>query len=196
MFLDGDAFPIADPMPTDRGGARAGAAGRGAPGGEPRRTPAAPLLLRDDRRHLAQRFPATGRRGPPGRAPRAGRRTDVGGALMRRLELTGTPWVAAAAHQPRTTSTRSSSASTATSSTTTARASARAGPAGSTRPREARRRSVSRCRALAAAGADRAINRRRWRAWEERTQERRLELSQSIYDRIKAGDETWLSELI
>ena len=54
MFLDGDAFPIADPMPRDRGGTREGEAARRAPCGEPRRTAAAPMLLRDHRRHLAQ----------------------------------------------------------------------------------------------------------------------------------------------
>ena len=41
-----------------------------------------------------------------------------------------------------------------------------------------------------------AINGRRWRSWEARTQERRLELSQSMYERIGAGGREWLEELI
>jgi hypothetical protein len=53
MFLDGDAFPVADPMPLIEDGLARAPADRRAQGGEQRRAPAASVLLRDDRARLA-----------------------------------------------------------------------------------------------------------------------------------------------
>ena len=42
----------------------------------------------------------------------------------------------------------------------------------------------------------RPLNGLRWKAWERRVSRRHLELSNGLYERIRARDPDWLSELI
>lgn len=194
MFLDGDAFPIADPMPliTDS-------------------LAKAPLLAVRRAEHLDDPQPhpcfcvttvgtwrslpgdwSKGHTWPlgPGGAPW----TDVGANLLRELELKGTPWIEllrsngtdldpiyfavygnvvyhhGSSFRPTTLSGvhhRSSDA-----------------PA---------QLQVPRLPGLA--GVVRLLNRRRWRRWERSTLKRRSELSKSVFDRIQRGDSSWLADL-
>jgi hypothetical protein len=40
------------------------------------------------------------------------------------------------------------------------------------------------------------INRKRWRRWERTTQRRRIELSAAVYEEIRAGGREWLAKFI
>ncbi|HMD51846.1 MAG TPA: hypothetical protein VKG62_03970, partial [Solirubrobacteraceae bacterium] len=92
MFLDGDAFPIADPMPLiDDGLSRAPllAVRRAENVNEPQPHPCFCVTTVGTWRTLPGDWTAgytwTGARGRP--------TSDVGGNLLRRLELSSTPWV-------------------------------------------------------------------------------------------------------
>ena len=92
IFLDGDAFPIADPMPLINDGlARAPlvAVRRAENANEPQPHPCFTVTTVGTWRTLPGDWTAgytwTGVRGRP--------TSDVGGNLLRQLELTGTPWV-------------------------------------------------------------------------------------------------------
>jgi hypothetical protein len=91
MFLDGDAFPIADPMPLiERGlaGAPLTAVRRSENADEPQPHPCFCVTTVGMWRSLPGDWTAghtwTGPYGKPN--------SDVGGNLLRRLEATGTPW--------------------------------------------------------------------------------------------------------
>ncbi len=92
MFLDGDAFPIADPMPLiDDGLARAAliAVRRAENGGDEQPHPCFCVTTVKTWRDLPGDWSAGHRwTSTDGRHP-----TDVGGNLLRALELTNTPWV-------------------------------------------------------------------------------------------------------
>jgi hypothetical protein len=99
MFLDGDAFPIADPMPLIRDGLAK-----------------APLLAVCRAENLGDRqphpcfcvtsvrtwrdLPGDWSMGHRWNAPDGRRPTDLGGNLLRVLELTDTPWVAVLRSNP------------------------------------------------------------------------------------------------
>jgi hypothetical protein len=92
MFLDGDAFPIADPMPLIRGGlceAPLVAVRRAENLGDQQPHPCFCVTTIETWRRLPGDW-SMGHRWttPDGRRP-----TDVGGNLFRTLELTGTPWI-------------------------------------------------------------------------------------------------------
>ena len=90
MFLDGDAFPIADPMPliTDSLARAPLIAVRRAENiDEPQPHPCFCVTTVGTWNSL----PGDWSEGPTWPGPRGRRRTDVGGDLLRRLELTGTP---------------------------------------------------------------------------------------------------------
>ncbi len=92
MFLDGDAFPIADPMPLVREGlakAPLVAVRRAENGGDQQPHPCFCVTTVGAWRSLPGDW-SPGHRWttPDGRRP-----TDVGANLLRTLELSGTPWV-------------------------------------------------------------------------------------------------------
>lgn len=101
MFLDGDAFPIADPMPVIADGlsrAPLVAVRRVENANDPQPHPSFCVTTVGTWRRLAgdwsDGYPWSGTNGE--------RVTDVGGNLLRRLELTGTPWVALLRSNPAT----------------------------------------------------------------------------------------------
>lgn len=92
MFLDGDAFPIADPMPLiGEGLARAPliAVRRAENVDEPQPHPCFCVTTVGTWRRLAGDWTA----GPTWPGVKGVLTSDVGGNLLRRLELSGTPWV-------------------------------------------------------------------------------------------------------
>jgi hypothetical protein len=92
MFLDGDAFPIADPMPLIEDGLARGklvAVRRAENVNEPQPHPSFCVTTVGTWRALPGDWTA----GPTWPGARGKRTTDVGANLLRRLELTGTPWV-------------------------------------------------------------------------------------------------------
>jgi hypothetical protein len=91
MFLDGDAFPIADPMPLIEDGLARGelvAVRRAEQVNEPQ--PHACFCVTTIGTWL--KLPGDWTGGPTWPSARGHRATDVGGNLLRRLELTKTPW--------------------------------------------------------------------------------------------------------
>ncbi|MDQ6811904.1 MAG: hypothetical protein M3Z95_08415 [Actinomycetota bacterium] len=92
MFLHGDAFPIADPMPLIADGlARAPliAVRRAEDAGEPQPHPCFCVTTVGTWNRLWGDWSS----GPPWTDARGERVSDVGANLLRRLELTETPWV-------------------------------------------------------------------------------------------------------
>ncbi len=193
MFLDGDAFPIADPMPVITDGlARA------------------PLVAVRRAEHLDDPQPhpcfcvttvgAWNRLGgdwSPGSAwPTSPGRlwSDVGGNLLRKLQLTETPWVELLRSNRKNLDPlyfaiyedvvyhHGSSFRRATLSGVHHSSEAAPSP-------------------LPAPGLpllDRAIqvvNRGRWRLWERKTVKRRVELSKSVFEKIQSGGSEWLADL-
>ncbi|MGE5280929.1 MAG: hypothetical protein ACM3N0_01155 [Chloroflexota bacterium] len=91
MFLDGDAFPIADPAPLIDAGLRAApllAVQRAENGGDPQPHPCFCVTSVATWRDL----PGDWSKGYMWKDANGEPKTDVGANLMRRLELTGTPW--------------------------------------------------------------------------------------------------------
>jgi hypothetical protein len=193
MFLDGDAFPIADAMPVIEGAlskAPLVAVRRAENLDEPQPHPCFCVTTVGTWKSL----PGDWSEGPVWRGPRGRMRTDVGGGLMRRLELSGTPW------EPLLRSNKHDLdpvffAVYGGIVYHHGSGFRKGSPSGVHRSSDAPQplpgRSLPLVRTLAG-----PLERRRWRAWEERTQGRRLALSQSIYDRIEAGDEGWLEDLV
>ncbi|HEX3510328.1 MAG TPA: hypothetical protein VHT27_04425 [Solirubrobacteraceae bacterium] len=193
MFLDGDAFPIADPMPVlDAALARAPlvAVRRAENLDEPQPHPCFCVTTVGTWRTLPGDWSA----GPAWRGPRGQLRTDVGGALMRRLELTDTPWE----QLLRTNRHDLDPIFFAVYGDIVYHHGSgfrKGGPSGVHKTAEA----PTPLPAPPVPGLARAvgtINRRRWQAWEGRTQGKRLDLSEQIYERISSGDESWLTELM
>jgi hypothetical protein len=191
MFLDGDAFPIADPMPLiERGLTQAPlvAVRRAENADEPQPHPSFCVTTVGTWRTLPGDWTAghtwTGPRGRP--------TSDVGGNLLRRLELTGTSWV------PVLRSNRHDidplyfavygdaiyhhGAGFRTGELSPAH-----------RAHAPRRLGAGRVqRALPV----RALNRARFALWERRYERRQVRESERIYDALVAGDERWLGELL
>lgn len=93
MFLAPDAFPIADPMPAVESaleGAALLAARRAGNAGDPQPYPCFCVTTVGAWRRL----PGDWTDGPPWTTSDGARATDLGANLLRRLEMTGTPWVA------------------------------------------------------------------------------------------------------
>jgi len=100
MFLDGDAFPIADPMPVVMEGLQAAplvAVRRAENAGDPQPHPCFCVSSVATWRELAGDWSD----GYPWSDERGRRVTDVGANLLRRLELSGTPWVQLLRSNPR-----------------------------------------------------------------------------------------------
>lgn len=191
MFLDGDAFPIADPMPLIADGlARAPllAVRRAENADEPQPHPCFCVSTVGAWRSLPGDWTAgftwTGPRGTP--------TSDVGANLLRRLQLTGTPWVQVPRSNRRNLDPlyygvyggvvyhhgagfRSGELSPAH----------RALAPASLRPR-----------APLLKPAARLVNRVRWRRWERDLERRHRQSSRRLYEEIRAGEGGWLEELL
>jgi hypothetical protein len=192
MFLDGDAFPIADPMAAIEDALSQApllAVRRAENLDEPQPHPCFCVTTVGTWRSLPGDWSA----GPTWPGPKGRRRTDVGANLLRILELTATPWI------PLLRSNRRNldpvyfavygdivyhhGAGFRTGTPSGVHRSS--GPAGLPLPR--------------VPGVDRlmrGLNRRRYRSWERSTQARRLEQSRLIYEKIQAGGSDWLGDFL
>jgi hypothetical protein len=193
MFLDGDAFPIADPMPLiTEGLAKAPliAVRRAENLDEPQPHPCFCVTTVAGWRRLQGDWSA----GFAWAGPRGRRRSDVGGNLLRRLQLTETPWVEVL----RSNRNDLDPVYFAVYEDVIYHHGAgfRAGdPSGAHRAAGAPDPLPVPQLPLAAAAVQ-AVNRRRARSWERRTQRRRIQLSKVMFEKIQAGGSEWLAELI
>jgi len=192
MFLDGDAFPIADPMPfLEDALARAPlvAVRRAENAGEPQPHPCFCVTTVGTWRRLPGDWTA----GPTWRGAQGGRTTDVGGNLLRRLELSKTPWV------PMLRSNRHNldplyfgiyedivyhhGAGFRPGELSPAHRALAPRP-----PRLARIRLLR--------PATRVISGLRWRLWERRMKADQVRKSRVVYEKIARGDSGWLAEFL
>jgi len=191
MFLDGDAFPIADPLPLiEQALAQAPlvAVRRAENVDEPQPHPCFCVTTVETWRTLPGDWSA----GPMWPGARGTPTTDVGAGLLRRLQLTGTPWVQVLRSNRHDLDPlnfavygdviyhhgagfRGGGLSPAHR-------------AGAPAPLPAGR--------LPLLGvAARAIDHQRWRRWERGVERRNLRQAQEIYEKIRAGGSQWLAEL-
>jgi len=191
MFIDGDAFPIADPMPLiTKGLAEAPliAVRRAENMEEPQPHPCFCVTTVGTWRTLPGDWTA----GPTWPGARGEPTTDVGGNLLRRLELTGTPWL----ELLRSNRTNLDPLYFGIYADTIYHHGAgfRTGelsPAHRALAPEPLR--LGRRPALGAVAQ--LINGARWRAWEHTTKRHQARQSRLIYERIQRGDTDWLAEL-
>jgi hypothetical protein len=191
MFLDGDSFPIADPMPlVDDGLSRAPlmAVRRAENGDEPQPHPCFCVTSVRTWRTLPGDWTAgytwTGVRGEP--------TSDVGGNLLRRLELSGTPWVQVLRSNRRNLDPLYFAIYGNVIYHHGAGLTGGLSPAhrgGAPEPLPLRSE-------LGLAPLMRLVNGIRWRRWERNSQRRLAAQSQVFYDKIRAGGEEWLAELM
>jgi hypothetical protein len=191
MFLDGDAFPIADPLPLiERGLAKAPlvAVRRAENSDEPQPHPCFCVTTVGTWRTLPGDWTAghawTGPRGRP--------TSDVGGNLLRRLELAGADWVQVLRSNRRDLD----PLYFAVYGDTVYHHGAgfRAGELSPAHRASAPRRlGAGRMqRALPV----RALNRARFALWERRYERHQVRESERIYAALAAGDDGWLRELL
>lgn len=192
MFLDGDAFPIADPMPLIAEGlAKAPliAVRRAENVDEPQPHPSFCVTTVGTWRTLSGDWSA----GPTWQGARGRPTSDVGGNLLRRLELSRTPWVEVLRSNRRdldplyfaiygNTVYHHGAGFRAGELSPAHRASS---------PQPLRSPRVPGLRALT-----RLIDGQRWRRWERTIQARQTRDSQRIYEKISSGDPNWLAELM
>jgi hypothetical protein len=191
MFLDGDAFPIADPMALIRAGLAQApllAVRRAENVDEPQPHPCFCVTTVGTWRALPGDWTA----GPTWKGARGKATTDVGANLLRRLELTHTPWVPVLRSNGRDLDPlyfaiyggviyhhgagfRDGELSPAD------------------RDRAPAPVRFSRVPVLGAAA--RAANGLRWRAWERRLRGEHVRESRRIYEQIRDDRSGWLSEL-
>ncbi|MCW3029445.1 MAG: hypothetical protein JWN81_2656 [Solirubrobacterales bacterium] len=192
MFLDGDAFPIADPMPLIEDAlSRAGllAVRRAENVDEPQPHPCFCVTTVGTWRALPGDWTA----GPTWPGARGKPTTDVGGNLLRRLELTGTPWV----HVLRSNRRNIDPLYFAVYGDVVYHHGAgfRTGELSpvdrADAPAPLALSSLRGARPIV-----RLLNRRRWRRWEREVADKHVRQSQLIYERIRAGGSDWLAELI
>jgi hypothetical protein len=192
MFLDGDAFPIADPMPLITEALERAplvAVRRAENVDEPQPHPCFCVTTVATWRTLPGDWTA----GPMWPGARGTRTTDVGANLWRRLELSGTPWVQVL---------RSNrvdldplyfgvygdviyhhGAGFRTGELSPAhRASA---------PRPLRPPPLPLVRSAA-----RAVDRQRWRRWERGLEQRHLAQSREIFEKIQRDGSDWLADFV
>jgi hypothetical protein len=192
MFLDGDAFPIADPMALiEDGMSRAPllAVRRAENVDQPQPHPCFCVTTVGTWRSL----PGDWSGGPTWPGAKGGRVTDVGGSLMRQLALSDTPWVQILRTNRRNIDPlyfavygdviyhhgagfRTGELSGAHSDTL---------PELLPTPRAFWKRPVARM-----------VNRHRFRSWQASTQQRHVRQSQEVFDMIQRGGTEWLSEFI
>jgi hypothetical protein len=190
MFLDGDAFPIADPMPLIHDGlAKAPliAVRRAENAEEPQPHPCFCVTTVGTWRSLPGDWSA----GPTWLGPRGQPTSDVGANLLRRLELSGEPWVQVLRSNRRNPDPLHFAiygdviyhhgAGFRTGELSPAHRAAAPEPLAPALPGL---RSVTRL-----------VNSASWRRWERGTERRHLRESQRIYERIRAGGSDWLEDL-
>jgi hypothetical protein len=191
MFFDGDAFPIADPMPLiTEGLAKAPlvAVRRAENADEPQPHPCFTVTTVGTWRAIRGDWTAgytwPGARGRP--------TSDVGGNLLRSLELTGTPWVQVLRSNRRNIDPLyfgiygdvvyhhgaglTGGLSPAHRATAPAPLHLPSAPGSRT--------------------AERILNGVRWRRWERGRERDLARLSLQMYERIRSGDKGWLAELM
>jgi hypothetical protein len=191
MFLDGDAFPIADPLPLvsdSLAKAPLLAVRRAENAEEPQPHPCFCVTTVKTWRTLPGDWCA----GHTWRGARGRPVSDVGGNLLRGLELSNTPWVEVLRSNRRDLDPlyfaiygdvvyhhgagfRSGESSPVHR-------------AGSPKPLVAPQLPGLRL-------PTRLLNRQRWRRWEHSSEQHRLRQSRMMYDKIKAGGSDWLAEL-
>ena len=192
MFLDGDAFPIADPMPLiEEALAKAPllAVRRVENVDEPQPHPCFCVTTVGTWRSLAGDWTA----GPVWPGARGRPTSDVGANLLRRLELSKTPWVPVLRTNRRNVDPlyygiygdviyhhgagfRAGDLSPA--------------------DRDEAPRPLPLAGVPGIGAAVRVVNRERWRRWERELEARHVRRSEEIYERIRAGGTDWLSEFM
>lgn len=193
MFLDGDAFPIVDPMPLINeslsGGASLLAVRRAENLDEPQPHPCFCVTTLRTWRALPGDWTA----GPTWPGVRGARVTDVGGNLLRRLEVTKTPWVEVL----RSNRTNLDPLYFAIYGDVIYHHGAgfRTGELSPVHRSQAPGRWPT-PRLPLASPVMRAINHERWRWWERGLERRHLRQSQMILERIQQGGREWLSEFM
>ncbi len=189
MFLDGDAFPIADPMPAVvEGLARAPlvAVRRAENAGDPQPHPCFCVTSVGAWRRLAGDWSD----GYPWGGGRSGRVTDVGANLLRRLELSGTAWVQLLRSNPR----RLDPLACAISGDTVYHHGVDAGGLSrAQRELAPRPLALDRLPLLGAAAA--RLERERMKLWSRRVQRRCLQRSELLYAKIAQGGSDWLADV-
>ncbi len=192
MFLDGDAFPIADPMPlVERGLAQAPlvAVRRAENAEEPQPHPSFCVTTVGTWLSLPGDWCA----GQTWIGPRGHPTSDVGGNLLRRLELNGTPWVEVLRSNRRDLD----PLYFAVYGEAIYHHGAGFRP-GELSPAHA----SSSPRALPRPGvpvldhAVRLVNRARFVRWNRRLVRKQLRQSEQLYSQIAAGGDAWLAQLM
>lgn len=192
MFLDGDAFPIADPMPLIEealGRAPLVAVRRAENVDEPQPHPSFCVTTVGSWRSLHGDWTA----GPMWPGARGQLTTDVGGNLLRRLQLTQTPWVQVLRSNKRNLDPLyfgvygdviyHHGAGFRTGELSPAH---RAGA-----PAPLRVPALPLLRSAA-----RVLDHQRWQRWERGVERAHLEQSSAIYERIRAGGTEWLAQFV
>jgi hypothetical protein len=192
MFLDGDAFPIADPMPLiDDGLSRAPliAVRRIENVNEPQPHPCFCVTTVGTWERLHGDW-TSGPTWPGARGTHVG---DVGGNLLRRLELTETPWV----EVHRTNRKNLDPLYYAVYGDVVYHHGAGFRPGDpSPADRDTAPELTAHARARPLRPVTRLLNRQRWRSWERRTQRRHVRQSKLVFDKIQRGDPGWLADFI
>jgi hypothetical protein len=190
MFLDGDAFPIADPLPVVAEGlARAPlvAVRRAENVDEPQPHPCFCVTTVG----LWRELPGDWTAGPTWPGAQGQPTTDVGGNLLRKLEHSGTPWV----ELLRTNTTDLDDLYYAIYADAIYHHGAgfRTGELSpADRARAPEPLPLSRAPALGA--PLRLLNRARWRSWERKVEAGHLRQSERIYEQIRRGEPDWLAQ--
>ncbi len=196
MFLDSDAFPIADPMPLIADGlAKASliAVRRAENGSEPQPHPCFCVTTVQTWRTLGGDWTA-GHTWPGVRGERI---SDVGGNLLRRLELTETPWVEVLRSNRRELDPICFAVYGDTiyhhgaGSRDPGSRMGNLSPAHRASAPEPLRTRLSFLRPTV-----RLANRARWRSWERKTEQRLVGESKVIFDKIQRGGTDWLVDFI
>ncbi len=191
MFLDGDAFPIADPMPLIRESlARAPlmAVRRAENVDEPQPHPCFCVTTVGSWRALHGDWTS----GPKWVGARGKMGGDVGGNLLRRLELTQTPWVQVLRSNRHNIDPLYFGiyGDVVYHHGAAFRGGALSPAHRDEAPERQRLPRIPLLRQVA-----RAANGYRWRRWENATVKRHGELSRGIVERLERGDDSWLAEL-
>jgi hypothetical protein len=192
MFLDGDAFPIADPMPLiEQGLTRAPliAVRRAENVNQPQPHPCFCVTTVGTWRSL----PGDWSGGPTWPGAQGGRVTDVGGNLLRELELTKTPWVEVLRSNRRDLDPLYFGiyGDIIYHHGAGFRVGELSGAHSDTAPKPL---SVVGTPLLRPVG--RLINRRRWKSWERGIQRRHVKQSERIYREIQGAGSGWLSDFM
>jgi hypothetical protein len=190
MFFDGDAFPIADPMPLVRASlatAPLAAVRRAENAEEPQPHPCFCFSTVETWRGLPGDWTAgytwIGAHGSP--------TSDVGGNLLRRLELSGMPWVQILRSNHKNPDPLYLGIYGDVVYHHGAGLTGGLSPAHRAKSPEP----VSWPQLPGARSAARLVNGWRWRRWERGEEKRLAQQSETFYQRIRSGDPGWLSDL-